>query len=90
MKTVIELVLLAVIVLLAFVVYKVISREMKKSLEVQIKILNECKTEEEREAALKLLKRKNIKKVIIASLCFFIGLSIVVFLLMILIRTVQC
>lgn len=62
MKIVIELILFAVIVLVGFVVYKLISREMKKSLEAQTKVLNECKTEEEREAALKLLKRKNIKK----------------------------
>ena len=88
MKIVIELILLAVIVLVGFAVYKLISREMKKSLEVQTKILNECKTEEERNAALILLKRKNIKKVIISSLCFFIGLPIVILLLMLLIRRI--
>lgn len=88
MKIVIELILLAVVILVGFVVYKLISREMKKSLETQTKILQECKTEEERNAALKLLKRKNSKKVIISSLCFFIGLPIVVLLLMLLIRKI--
>ncbi len=88
MKILIELILLAVIILVGFTVYKLISREMKKSLEVQTKILNECKTKEERNAALKLLKRKNIKKVIISSLCIFIVLPIVILLLMLLIRRI--
>lgn len=88
MKILIELILFAVIVLVGFTVYKLISREMKKSLEVQTRILQECKTEEEREAALQLLKRKNIKKSVMIYLCIFIGMPIVIFLLMLLVRLI--
>ncbi len=88
MKILIELILLAVVILVGFVVYKLISREMKKSLETQTKILQECKTEEERAAALQLLKRKNIKKSLMIYICIFIGLPIVVFPLMLLIRRI--
>ena len=86
MKIVIELILFAVIVLVGFAMYKLISKELKKATEAQTEILNECKTEEERAAALKLLKKKNIKKCGIICLCYFIGMPIVIFLLMLLVR----
>lgn len=87
-KFIFGIILVAVIVLVGFVVYKLISKEMKKSLEAQTKILNEYKTEEERAAALQLLKRKNIKKSVMIYLCIFIGMPIVIFLLMLLVRLI--
>ena len=40
MKIVIELILFAVIVLVGFAMYKLISKELKKATEAQTKILN--------------------------------------------------
>jgi hypothetical protein len=50
------------IICTALVIYKLISRELKKNSEIQKKIINECKSEEERNIALNKLKRKNIKR----------------------------
>ncbi|WP_296686424.1 hypothetical protein [Treponema sp. UBA3813] len=63
-----------------------ISRELKKNSEIQKKIINECKSEEERNIALNKLKRKNIKKGIIIALAFYLGLPIICFPCLLVIR----
>ena len=60
-----KIIFIVFVFLVGFIVYKFISKELKKSLEIQKKILNDCKTEEERTDALNNLKRNNIKKSII-------------------------
>ena len=74
--------------LVGYVVYKFISKELKKSLGNQQKIMEECKTEEERKEALRILKKKNIKKSIIFYFALLIGLPIICFLFLILLRTI--
>ncbi len=61
------------IICTALVIYKLISRELKKNSEIQKKIINEYKSEEERNIALNKLKRKNIKKGIIMKCTPIIG-----------------
>ena len=80
--------LIIFVFLVGFAVYKFISKELKKSLESQQKILEECKTEEERKEALRNLKRKNIKKSIIFYFALLIGLPIICFLFLILLRAI--
>ena len=74
------------IICTALVIYKLISRELKKNSEIQKKIINECKSEEERNIALNKLKRKNIKKGIIIALAFYLGLPIICFPCLLVIR----
>ena len=80
------IVFLIIIICTALVIYKLISRELKKNSEIQKKIINECKSEEERNIALNNLKKNNKKKVIISSLVFYIGLPIICFPCLLLIR----
>ncbi|MCR5763899.1 MAG: hypothetical protein K6G00_11015 [Treponema sp.] len=76
MKIILILIIGIFITCTAYVIYKLISREIKNISKNQI---NECKSEEEVYIALNNLKRKNIKKVIIIALVFYIGLPIIFF-----------
>ena len=77
------------ILIIFLVVYKLISRELKKNSEIQKKILNECKTEEECNTALKNLKRRNIRKVIIITSAFYVGIPIICFPCLLVIRKIS-
>ena len=85
---IIFILLFIVIVIVGFVTYKVCSRLIKKSSETQKKIMDEYKTEEDRENALKKLRRKNVKKAIVIYLVFLIGLPLIFFPFMLLLRMV--
>ena len=80
--------LIIFVFLLSFTVYKYISKELKKTSKTQQKIMKECKTEDERKEALRNLKRKNIKKSLIFYFALLIGLPVICFLLLILLRTI--
>ena len=70
----------------ALIVYKIISFMMKKASEESTKILNECKTEEERQFALKNLQKKNIKKGLIFYPIVMGGIVFITFLVMLFLR----
>ena len=74
------------IICTSFVIYKLVSRELKKNSEIQNKIINESKSEEEKNIALNKFKRKNIKKGIIIALAFYLGLPIICFPCLLVIR----
>lgn len=86
MKIIFISIIVFFIICTALVIYKLISRELKKNSEIQKKIINQCKSEEERNIALNNLKKNNKKKVIISSLIFYIGLPIICFLCLLLVR----
>ena len=74
--------------IVCFVAYKLFSRQIKKSSEIQKKIMDEYETEEEREKALKILKRKNVKKAIVIYLLFLIALPAIFFPFMLLVKMI--
>lgn len=71
-----------------FIVYKWISIELKKSLKNQEKIINECKTEEERINSLKRLKKHNIRKAVLIYLSILIVLTMICFAFLFIVRIV--
>ena len=74
------------VITIALIVYKIISFMMKKASEETSRILNECKTEEERQVALKKLQKKNIKKGLIFYPIVMGGIVFVTFLVMLILR----
>lgn len=61
------------------VTYKFISCELKKASERMARILAECKTEEEKLEAMKIVKRKNMMRILKFVLLFYLGIPILVF-----------
>lgn len=80
MKIIFISIIVFFIICTSVVIYKLISRELKKNSAILQKIKNEYKSEEERNIALNNLKKRNTKKVIVISLVFYIGLPIICFL----------
>ena len=77
------------IIIISLVVYKLISRELTNNSGIQKKIINECKTEVERNIALSNLRRRNKRKLIIITLVFYIGLPIICFPCLLVIRKIS-
>ncbi len=79
--------ILGLVCLLVFVVvYKFIRWELNKSSEAAKEIMNKYETEEEREKALKMLRRKNMRKAGFVYLIFMIGLPLIAFFVLLMIR----
>lgn len=76
-------------ILIAVVVYKLVLWMLKKAKDESIKILNECKTEEERANALKAARRRNLIRAIIFYMLLFIGIPLLCLPLFVFLRTVQ-
>ena len=74
------------VIAVVLIVYKVISLMMKKASDECSRILKECNTEEERQAALKNIQKKNIKKGLIFYPIVMGGIVFVTFLIMLLLR----
>lgn len=81
LKIIIPIVLL--LIFLSF--YKLISWQLKKQLNEAEKIIKECKTEEERQKSLAMLKKKNIKRSLASYLLFMVCLSIILFFVLLII-----
>ena len=69
-----------------FTVYKLVSLMMKKESEESSKILNECKTDEERTIALKNLQKKNSRKALLFYLIMMITIAVIGFLFILILR----
>ena len=74
------------VIAIALIVYKVITLMMKKATDESSRILKECKSEEERQIALKNLQKKNIKKCLIFYPIVMGGIVFVTFLVMLILR----
>ena len=77
------------IILIAFAIYKFISWQLKKAQKETTDILKECKSEEERTIALKNIKRKNVKRGIIIYVLFLIGIPLICFSIMFVLRIIS-
>lgn len=75
-------------ILITFIIYKLISHQLEKRKEESIRIINECKTENEKKDKLNALKRKNIKRSILHYFVFMIVLILICFLLLLIIRSI--
>ena len=77
------------VIVIALIVYKVITLMMKKATDESSRILKECKSEEERQIALKNLQKKNIKKCLIFYQVVIGGIVFITFLIMLLLRIIM-
>lgn len=73
----IKIIIFLFVFIIAFFVYKFISYQLRKTTEESRRIIEECKTEEERIKELNILKKKNIKRSI---LYYFLFMVVFIFL----------
>lgn len=74
------------VAVVGFTVSKVVSLMIKKASEESSKILNECKTDEERTIALKNLQKKNSRKALLFYLIMMITIAVIGFLFILILR----
>lgn len=80
-----RIIILVVLLLIFLSFYKIISWQLKKQLNEAEKIIKECKTEEECQKSLAMLKKKNIKRSLASYLLFMVCLSIILFFVLLII-----
>ena len=78
-KILITFILAAVLFLISFLVYKFTSSQIEKNKKEMWRVLAQSKTEEERDKAVKALKKKWHKERLIVVLCYYIGIPLLFF-----------
>lgn len=78
---VVRIIILIFVILLSLSIYKIISSYVKKQLRESERIISECKTEEERQSTLNMLKKKNMKRAMLSYLLFVVCLSVIAFVI---------